>query len=408
MNEITTNSRYMKVFNRLRIVNLVRNHQSISRKDLAKISGLTPAAITGIIKELISDNLIIETGQGSSGGGRKPVFLAFNHEIGYVIGVEIRRLILTMGYTDMKNLPTDIESLPIEFSKPEELLDFLAEHIQKLVAKNEDKRFLGIGLAIPGLVNTDTGKIIRSVNLGTAWTDFPVVDYLGSKIDLPIFIDNNSNAAVFAEHIFDTTENSIRSLAFINFGDGISAGIINEDALTDNRRGFSCELGHISIGFDGPKCNCGNNGCLEATYGIRALLNKINNEIVTISDEDYAKKLWREKGRLVEDDFIYLIDNDSRYIKEIVTNYLKYMGFAIASVINMYNPEVIFIGGKMSIVAERFFPKLLVNTSKCSFPELFNQTIIRISSMADRASVSGACALVLRGMLGSTKNGLFN
>lgn len=396
----------MKVFNRLRIINLVRNHESISRKDLAKISGLTPASITGIIKELILDNLIIEMGQGSSGGGRKPVFLAFNHEVGYVIGVEIRKLVLTIGYTDMKNLPTDIDFLPIEFAQPEDLLDFLAKYIKDLVTRNKDKRFLGVGLAIPGLVNSDSGRIIRSVNLGTAWTDFPVVDYLRKKIDLPIFVDNNSNAAVFAEHIFDVSENEMNNVAFINFGDGISAGIINEDILGNSRRGFSCELGHISIGFDGPRCNCGNNGCLEASYGIRALLARINGEIESVSDVDCAKQLWIKKSCLAEDDFIFLIKTDSAYIKSIVKDYLRYMGFAVANVINMYNPDVIFIGGKMSKVAEEFFPQLLANTSKCSFPELFKRTEIRISGMAERASVSGACALVLKGMLGSTRNGL--
>lgn len=394
---VAGNSKYMKKLNRMAVINIIKDHEPISRQQLAEITGLTPSAITGIIRELLDMGIIREVGLDKSTGGRRPIKLSFNSDAGYVLGVEVTRFESLVGTCDLKNDPTDFRTIKIDMTEPQKGLRELANAIKEIINEKQyaGKTFLGVGVAFPGLLNTFEGKVKRSINLGSEWNFFPVKEVLEEEIDMPVFIENNSKASALAERWFGGAT-QCKDLVFVNLGEGISAGVIIEDRILQGAQGHAGEIGHMSILEGGPLCNCGNRGCLESFCGIPAIMRKVKGELSIIPDDDPVKKAWIEKGDLSIEDIIKSSRIKNSYSYELLRQVAIYIGKAVANVINFYNPECVFIGGKMAVAAKYFMDIIMATVKKHAFPEIALSTDIQISSLQDKAGVMGACALVLR------------
>lgn len=397
MFRVAGNSKYMKKLNRMAVINIIKDHEPISRQQLAEITGLTPSAITGIIRELLDMGIIREVGLDKSTGGRRPIKLSFNSDAGYVLGVEVTRFESLVGTCDLKNDPTDFRTIKIDMTEPQKGLRELANAIKEIINEKQymGKTFLGVGVAFPGLLNTFEGKVKRSINLGSEWNFFPVKEVLEEEIDMPVFIENNSKASALAERWFGGAT-QCKDLVFVNLGEGISAGVIIEDRILQGAQGHAGEIGHMSILEGGPLCNCGNRGCLESFCGIPAIMRKVKGELSIIPDDDPVKKAWIEKGDLSIEDIIKSSRIKNSYSYELLRQVAIYIGKAVANVINFYNPECVFIGGKMAVAAKYFMDIIMATVKKHAFPEIALSTDIQISSLQDKAGVMGACALVLR------------
>ena len=147
------NSKYVKKLNRMRIVNMIKEHEPISRQQLAEQTGLTAAAITGIIRELIDMNFVKEIGLGESHGGRKPVKLKFNCKAGYVLGIEMTHHETVFAIADLKNQPNKVLSIAIDMTTPQTGIPLLVAEIKQLINQEEHKKmnFMAVGIAFPGL-----------------------------------------------------------------------------------------------------------------------------------------------------------------------------------------------------------------------------------------------------------------
>jgi glucokinase-like ROK family protein len=400
------NSKYVKKLNRMTVLNIIKEREPISRQQLAKITGLTPPAITQIIRELIDMGFVKEVGLEKSCGGRRPVQLQFNPEAGFVMGIEVTRHETTLGIADLKNDPTDIQTFELDMTEPETGIPQLVDTIKQIINHNEnyrDKNFLGLGVAFPGLLNIKEGIVKRSINLGPKWNGFPVKSAIEKEIGLPVYIENNSNASALAERWFGGgTE--YKDLVYINLGEGISAGIIMDDRILQGFQGHAGEIGHIVIVEGGPLCNCGNRGCLESICGIPALVRKANSEMPLIKEEDPLKEIWKIKGKISINDILKSASIEGTYSNELIKQMGKYIGLAVADVINLYNPGVVFIGGKMAAAAAAFIDILKQTVDSHAFPEIAGSTDIKLSALDGNSGVIGACALALRELLKPNSN----
>lgn len=401
------NSKNMKKINRINILNLIRKKEPISRQELVYMTGLTPAAITGIVRELLDKNLVKETGLGKSKGGRRPIKLKVNSKARYVIGVEVTRSETTIGIADLKNKPKHIKTLEIDMTVPELGLDKLVSSIKEVLgnSSNSNKNFIAIGVAFPGLINMKDMTITRSINLGPNWRKIRIKDEIQTKIGLPVFVENNSNAAVLAERCFG--ENS-KDLVYINLGEGISAGIILEDKVLHGNLGYAGEIGHMVIAEDGPLCNCGNRGCLESLCSVPALLRKVNYEIQIIDDNDPIKKTWQKKGKISLKDLMNCSKEENSYAYKLLKQVAYYTGLAVANVINFYNPSSVIIGGKLSPAVSKFINIIKETAKSHAFPEVVDTATLKISQLRNKTSVIGACSLALRGIFNSPESPIFN
>jgi predicted NBD/HSP70 family sugar kinase len=394
MTQSPGNSKYVKKLNRMMVLNIIKEHEQISRQQIASLTGLTPPTITGIIRELISQGFVKEVGLGRSEGGRRPMYLNFNSNAGYVAGVEVTRQEVIIGASDLKNHPANIQVIKLNMTEPANGIRYLSETIKTVIAQEQrnGKVFLGVGIAFPGLLNVQNGSVQRSINLGPAWGNIPLRQILSQALGLPVFMENNSNACVLAEQWFGGGT-ACKDLVYINLGEGISAGIILADMIIQGFQGHAGEIGHMVIEENGPLCNCGNRGCLEALCGIPRLLSLAEAALDANIDLDTLLKSANQPGSVAW---------------QLLQQFGHRVGLAVANVINLYNPEVVFLGGKLATVGNVFLPVLQQTVNSHAFPEVAKSAKITISALGSNAGVIGACALALRGILQTDDSSILN
>lgn len=401
------NSRSVKKFNRLTVLNMIKEDGPLSRLQLARITGLTPAAMTGIVRELVELGFVRETGLGNSTRGRKPVKLAFNPEAAYTIGIEITHYETTMGIANLMNAPTDIRTLSLDMTEPRTGIPLLADAVKKMIGqdRNADKNILGIGVAFPGLLDLKAAAVKRSINLGPGWNDFPLQKALAEELSLPVVVETNSRVSALAEKWFGRGVGR-SDLVYINLGEGISAGVILEDRLLQGAQGHVALLGHILIDKNGPLCNCGNKGCLEAFCGVPALVKKALAAWPVLAEEDPLRKVLAEKGQVGVQDLLTCAADRGSFAWEMLREVSGFVGVAAASIVNLYNPGVIVLGGKIARGVEPFLSDVRRTATAHAFPEVAEATDIVVSEFDANAAVMGACALAVRELLESPQSQL--
>ncbi|MDI6813620.1 MAG: ROK family transcriptional regulator [Desulfitobacteriaceae bacterium] len=391
------NQEYVKRFNRINVLNLIRKNQTISRQELAQQTGLTPAGISGIVRELVETGYVRELGQGPSNGGRRPIALAFNPENGYILGAEITRQTSTLGIVDLQLKPIAIRRTSIEMGDPEKGLSLLVAAMEALVAETgiPSGKFLGSGFAIPGLLDRHSQILKRSPNLGECWREVPLAEWLEVLVGRPFTLENNSNAAALAEYTLGAGQ-GIKDLAYVNLGEGFSTGVILNGEILYGSRGYAGEMGHTVVVENGPLCNCGNRGCLESLYAVPALEHRANLELGLYGPDDSLKSVWLEKGRVDIEDILVSVSEQGPYAKELIRQAGWSIGMGIAGIINFYNPEIIVLGGILASAGKALLEPLAQSVRTHAFPEVVQSTRIERSSVGRDAAFYGACLGVVR------------
>lgn len=396
--------------NRIKILKLIRKNNLISRQDLANKTGLTPAAISGIVREMVEAGYVSEIGPGESNGGRRPVQLRFNPEAGYVIGAEVTRDRTTIGITDLNVNPLILTQIQIDMTEPYEGLKSLVRNIKEVVSSSnlpEDK-IKSVGLAFPGLLDTRDKVIRRSPNLGNQWRDIPLQEFFRERIHVPFVIEHNSNAAALAEFNLGLSRD-VRDLVYVNLGEGFSAGVISDGHILSGSRGYAGEMGHTVIMENGPLCNCGNRGCLESLYAVPALVSKANSELNLCADNDPLKQLWRENGEVTIENILAMSSVDGSYAMKMMKQAGWYIGIGIANIVNFYNPELISLGGVLTEAGPVIFDSLLESVKSHAFPQIVEKTEIYKSKIGRRASFYGASVSAINELFtAQDQGGFFN
>ena len=399
------NSKYVRKMNRMEVLNIIKEQEPVSRRELAVYTGLTPPAITGIVRELMELGIVAEVGLGKSEGGRKPVKLQFNREAGYVLGVEVTRLETCIGIADLKNHPKDLRWVEIDMTEPQSGVARLVDVLRERMGQSEfaGKRFLGLGIAFPGLVNAKAGTVKRSVNLGPEWARFPLKRVLESELALTAIVENNSNASALAERWFGGGTDST-DLVYVNWGEGISAGVILEDRIIQGFQGHAGEIGHIVMNDGGPVCNCGNQGCLEAYCGSPALVREANRMVQDCPEQDRLRVILSQKRGIEIDDVLTAATDKTSVAHTFIRGVGALVGRALADAVNLYNPESVFIGGKVGSVLPVYRDVIEQQIRSHAFPEIARSTRIRQSMLGLEAGAVGACALALRNVFRSSES----
>lgn len=379
----------------------IRENEPISRNELTKLTGLTPAAMTGIVRDLLDGGMIKETGLGNSVSGRRPIKLVLNNQAGTVLGIEVNRSSMTIGKATLKQQPHSIRSIPLQTASVEQCISELVSYAQQAVHYKSDREqtLWAVGIAFPGLVDVHTGIIKRSTNLGSHWSGVPLKSLLEKALGIPVFIESNVNAAVLGEKWYGDGRKYL-NMVYINFGEGISGGIIVEDRLLPVFEGYPGAVGHKVVQIDGPLCTCGNRGCLEAICGILALMRKVTSELPKISDADPLKAIAKQREVTIQD-VLETANVAGSYSEGLLRDVGKYIGRAVADVINLYRPDAVFLGGKLLRTPSGLLADIQSEVAARSFPEFARDAKVVCSQLADNAGVFGACALALQGALSS-------
>jgi glucokinase-like ROK family protein len=377
------------------LLKLIMQEKEISRSELARITGLTPPTITRIVDELAyTDNLAEYKGFGNSSGGRPPVIVKFKNKGNYVIGIDLGATYIRGCLVDLNARSVFEIQVPTEIDKGfSSIIEKVVQVIQKLQSrKDADSKIWGIGIGVAGLVDNNTGIISSSPDFG--WYNINLREELEKKIDLPFFYDNSTRLMALGE-INLGKDSNMRNFAVINIGYGIASGLVIEGKLVKGHSGFAGEFGHISVD---PKskvqCKCGMYGCLEALASGHRIAELGRKAL----KEGASQKLKELTNGIPERVTAEMVANAAKAgditCMEIYNEITEYLSKGIGVIANLLNPEVVYLGGGISLNGKFLFD--LVESKKLIYLLKSNSKVpIRPVTFGEQATVMGAVSLVL-------------
>lgn len=349
--------RDVRDINQTVFLHLIRERQPISRAELCKATGLRAGTVSAIVNRLIKERLVYEGVQGASSGGRPPKYLYVNAESAYVLAIDIGVKDSVYAVSDFNGRLLTQRALATR-GEPEGFLTTLADEIKALMSSQYPRaRFKAVGVSVPGLIDRAEGALVVSPNLG--WKDVPIRRILEQRLSLPVYAENDANAAAFAELWYGPLEEaSVRALLFVLVVEGLGTGLIlNGELLVGTRFGLG-GFGHMSIDPTGSVCSCGRRGCWETFASNRATV------------ERYAKLAGRKAAKApTVTDIVALAESGDENALAAIRATAEYLGEGIANLAHGLSPETIVLGGEIAaawsivepIVRERMKSKYIVS-----------------------------------------------
>lgn len=338
---ISINQEKQQQINRTLVLNLLRKKRLCSRADLARLSGLKGATITNIINEFIQADIVVEEGILTGAKGRRSIGIRINGEKHKVLGIVLARRSYSISILGLDNQLYKVKKF--EFSKltVEVMLEEVKKNAKKMI-EEETQGVLAIGVTVPGPYKKKNGKLIFMTN-STRFENVDVLGELQKDFDIPVFIENDANAGAVAQQWKHNEEKeySEENLVYVVAGEGIGCGIISKGELLRGDTNTAGEMGHCSIKFDGPLCECGNHGCLEL-YCSMSVLNKnirdrIENGELTKLNRDFSYEELKEA-----------IQSGDKLAVEEYCKIGEFLAVGIVNVINQINPSSIIIGDMLA------------------------------------------------------------
>lgn len=324
--------------NQTLLLHLIRDKQPISRAEIAKITGLRAGTISSIVNRLIASRAIYEGAEGPSSGGRKPTYLYINGENAYVLAIDIGVHDTVYAVSDFGGRILMQKTLVTE-GKAEFFLDKLATEIQETIRKSYSRvKFAAVGVSVPGLIRRDTGEVAVSPNL--EWTNTPVKAILEEKLKLPVYVENDANAAAFSELWYGPLDEiRVKTLLYILVVDGLGTGLIIDGRLHVGSQIGLGGFGHMSIEPNGEVCSCGRRGCWET----------LASESATIAR--YHRLMNNKNGSMTTSitDLIGFANRGDEKALAALKATAEYLGEGIANLAHGLSPEIIVIGGNISV-----------------------------------------------------------
>ena len=398
----TGNLRLVQKINRSLILNLIKDKGPISRADISKITKLTRSTVSSIVDYLIRKNLIKEIGLTSSGVGRKAILLELNSKAYYSIGVDLGTLYTTVAITDLLGgVETRIE-YPTNCQQDKDKI------IKKLIATIHNivkdfgiqwKKISGIGVAAPGLIDKE-GTMLITPNF--SWRDTPLRKILKREFYIPVFVDNNVNAMALAESEFGKGQ-GVKNFVFINVGMGIGAGVVINGELFHGESNCTGEIGHTTVDYNGPKCSCGNNGCLEVMASGPAIAKRAIKAIKEGEKSLISELVNYDLNQISAEIVATAANQGDKLGRSIMEETGEYLGTGVANIVNLFNPELVIVGGGVARAGDLIFEPLKKAVQQRAFSVSAEVAKIIPVSLGKDCTVIGAAALVLKEMFKITR-----
>lgn len=335
------NSSDVKNRNRGLVLRLICRNAPVSRIEIAKLTGLSKMTVTNIISELIETQYIIETSIYDSGCvGRNRIDLDISPRAPKIIGIYCSRTSIRAVLCDLKLNVLCEHSCRLCNETPHTLKEKLIGSVRRMLQNaTSPDQILGIGVASLGPLDTEKGSLINPPNF-FGIQHLNIVSVLKEHFCLPVFFNNDMNAAALAEQIYGGFGNC-QDFLYLGITDGVGAGIISGGNLFHNGSGLVGELGHMSIDFNGKKCHCGNKGCLELYSSMPALLNRLGAvENLSVTPKDLQR--------------LYA---NSKYLP-IFDELTKHLATALISAVNILSPDYIVVGHEGTYLPNELLKKL--------------------------------------------------
>ena len=367
--------------------------------DLGKELDLSVPTVTKMVGELIDDGIVMDFGKIETPGGRRPNIYGLNQNSGYFIGVDICHSHVNIGITDFKGeLISDELSIPFIESQPQERFQRLCEIITQFIhnSKVPKHKILSMGINISGRVNTLTGHSYSSFY----FDERPLTEMFENELNINVSIDNDSRAMTYGEYIKGCV-NGEKNVLYVNVSWGLGLGIIVGGQLYYGKSGFSGEFGHIPVFGNEILCHCSKKGCLETEASGLALHRKFLEKL----HSGHSSLLTQKSGYNPNDpislnDIIEVALQEDMLAIELIEEIGNSLGKHIAGLINLFNPELVVIGGTLAYAGDYLMLPLRSAIRKYSLNLVSKDSTIKVSKLGEKAGLLGASLLARSKFIG--------
>ena len=337
--------------NRQIVLNLIREHQPISRAELARRMEVSRSLLTPLVRELVTRGAVVEGGTvRAPQRGRRPTLLRVRTNRHVEVAIDVRPLRTTVALADFGGLVLARETFPTPAS-PTALVEALAAHVPGLVAahvgagsgEGEDRTLAGVGLVMPGMVDRRTGRVLYAPRLG--WRDVDLRDVLAGRLGHKVRIENAPIACALAR-LWLTPDGITggHSFAYVSISEGVGVGLVNRGEVLRGETHTAGEFGHVSLDRSGPPCVCGKRGCWEALCGDGATLARY-------AARQTVGRGARGPAESVEE-VVRRARDGERAAVEAITETGEHIGRGLAALVSAFNPGRIYVGGEVTAAWE--------------------------------------------------------
>lgn len=375
---------------------LVRKYGPISRAEIRQLTQLRWSTITPLVRELLNEGKFLEVGPASNPLGRKQTLLQLNEDYGYIVAVEFDPETVSAAVT---NLLPSIKSKVTEATcldgGAEGLLRQLFSCAHQVIQKAgiPQEKLLGIGFADPGLVNTQEGISILSVNLGI-WKEIPVKKLFEEEFGVPLILESSTRAQALAERSLGAGGGA-EDMIYIEYGKGIGAGVSIEGKILRGHKWMAGEFGHIPMVENGPACVCGSFGCLEALAGLSAIEARCRKAIQEGGNTRALEIAHGEASKITGWTVLQAAKLDDKTCLAIVEDLVKYLGLGLSTLVNLFNPAVVVLDHRLGLAGPSFLEQIGRTVKRQALAHATADLEFRYATLGKDAGLLGAALNVL-------------
>ena len=317
----------------------------------------------------------------------------------YLLGVDLGGTKILAGVFDAK---FDLKGTAKLSTKADRGVEAVIDRIARCINEAVDecdlslKQIRGVGIGAPGAVDSDSGRVIFAPNL-PGWKDIPLKKELEKRLGVPVFTGNDCNVCTLGT--FDREYKAKpKNLIGVFIGTGIGGGLVINGDLYAGHNLTAGEIGHMVIEVNGPKCGCGNRGCLEALASRTAIFRKIQSGVKDGQKTILTDMLGPDLADMRSGDLRKAIRKGDKFVEKVVEEAAEYAGIGVANLINILNPEIVVVGGGVIEALENeVMPALLKAVKEHVMPGTMDGIKIEASKLGDHAGITGAAVLARRG-----------
>lgn len=380
----------VKRINKHAVLDLIRfTAGGISRVEISRQLGLTRAAVSGIVNDLLAAGIILETEHLLSHSGRPAIVLEINPSRGYVIGIDfgashINLLLADTAARILDEIEVDFDIQAGPQAGIAEADRLVREILSRANLNIED--ILAIGMGVPGPIVTATGTVVAPPIM-PGWDGYPIRDNLQTLWKVPVSINNDAELGALGEWAAGAGRGE-QTLAYIKVGTGIGAGLLLDGQIYRGVTGSAGEIGHLTIDENGPLCACGNHGCLEAIAGGRAIALQAQEAVRNKQRTQLASIQPVES--ITARDVAAAARRGDLLAQQILARAGTHIGIAIAGMVNLFNPALVIIGGGVAQTGDILLEPIRQAVQRRSLPAATRVVRITTAMLGRRSSSMGA------------------
>jgi predicted NBD/HSP70 family sugar kinase len=389
-NLISGNHKIVRSINRAAILNLIREEQPISRTNLAKLSDLNKSTVSSIVSDLLKEKIIYETINGHSTGGRKPILLWLRRSGNLIGAIDFDPEFTYLGIGDIQGDILHKKAIILQNEEPESFIRRCVLELDEMRKSLNQPNFKGIGVSIPGVVDTNRGIIVLAPDL--KWSNinirkiFKAID--PQRKNGRVIFENEANSSALAELWFGNGLKNKSNIVFIS--EGIGTGIVLNKKLVQGSFDGAGQFGHTTIDAEGAQCICGNRGCWEIYTSNTTTVKRY----FTLKNKDYRENKDNTNEQMRN--LVALAKTGDNMAIKAIQETGRYLGIGISNIINGIDPEVIVLGGIITQAWDIIYPKIIQEIKDRVFFSIKKNVQVIPTSLKERTSLVGALTLVIR------------